>query len=559
MYEITEFWDQFNEVYPEIIKAITSLTKKEYVSISDIKNHTTWWSEPAKDYFGLDGNFQKTASEKAKMSVHPDDKELYRNGFNERIKGINLDKRFEYRIETKPGVYSRISAKCDIIKDETGENRFLVSRYKNHGIAEEIDSVTGLHTEAEASKAIDRLMEEKRPGIFVKIGLEQFSRVNVLYGAEYADAILNAVGQQLILNRTDKGFVYRMQGAKFLVVFEDMPFDEIRAIYKNMADALFNNIFIDGKHVPLRISGGAFRMIPQKSEANVVKSRLTYAQERSKYFAHGNLVIYNEEASNGENFNFNLIKTIHRDAIDNKNGFFLCYQPIVDSATDGIKGMEALIRWKDDEHGVVSPATFIEWLEEDVCIYDLGNWVLDTALRDCKRIAEKYPDFFVNVNVCPNQLENVEFRNAVVTRLHNSGLMPHQLCIEFTERCRRLDTELLRREAECFKSFGIRVALDDFGTGTSSLAIAMDMPLDEIKIDMNFVKEIESKPFNQALVKSIVDFSNRMNMDSCIEGIENTELRDYLSQYGATFYQGYLYSRPVPIDEFEKMMNVHNG
>lgn len=558
MFENTEFWEEMINVYPQILQIISNLSRKEYLSITDLRTMTTWWSDAAKEFFELNNNLQPAAGEKTKITIHPEDKEFYKECFRDRVRGINIDESFEYRIKTRENHYDRITAKSRLVKDEKSENRFLIMLYENHGIAEEIDSITGLRTEAALASAIETCIAQKKPLIFVKIALEQFGRINVLYGAEYADAILNAVTQQIISHKTSKGFAYRMQGAKFLLTFEDMTYDELRNIYKDIKESLFSEIYIEGKKFPLRISGGAFRMDADGAEYNVIRSRLTYAHEHSKYFEHGNLVIYNEQVCKGESFDFNLIKTIHRDAVDDKSGFFLCYQPIVDSTTDEIKGMEALLRWKDEEHGVVPPGMFIEWLEEDVCIYDLGNWILKRALSDCKRISEDNPDFFVNVNVCPNQLENSDFRNSVVTLLGESGLFPHQLCIEFTERCRRLDTALLRREAECFKSYGIRVALDDFGVGTSSLALVMDMPVDEIKIDMQFVRGIENKPFNQALVKSVIDFSNRMNMDSCIEGVENSELRDYLSSYGATLYQGYLYSKPVTIEEFEKLVKARN-
>ena len=198
----------------------------------------------------------------------------------------------------------------------------------------------------------------------------------------------------------------------------------------------------------------------------------------------------------------------------------------------------------------------MEWLEEDPCIFDLGNWILRTALKDIGRIRDKIPHFFVNVNISAAQLSRKEFRDSVMTILKETGARPEELCLELTERCRDLDVTFLKNEVNFFHSKGIKIALDDFGTGNSSLSLALELPVDELKVDMSFIKDIEQKPQNQAMVQSIVDYANRTNTETCIEVIENQEVSDYIHQFGATWYQGYFYSKPVPIDQFETLLDV---
>ena len=252
--------------------------------------------------------------------------------------------------------------------------------------------------------------------------------------------------------------------------------------------------------------------------------------------------------------NIDIIGIIHQSAVKDFEGFRLFYQPIVESATNRIKGMEALLRWEREPYGLVPPGVFIEWLEEDACIYDLGNWIIRTALEDCKAMAENYPGFFVNINVCPAQLERREFRDNLLHMLNESGLQPAQVCIELTERCRNLDIGFLRQEVEFFKENGIKVALDDFGTGTSSLAVVLQLPFDELKIDASFIRGLTKNPLNQAMIKSIIDFAREMKLEICVEGVENEKLRDHLLGYGAKWFQGYYYSKPVPIEEFVNLM-----
>ncbi len=550
----SKFWNRVGEYYPEIIKTISELSPRSYISLTDMETMETWWSQRALDFFGVEENLTKVGHEKVKITIHPDDKEPYREAWRNRMNGVDLDKTIEYRVESRKGHYDRFSAKANIITDEVGNKKYLLSYYRNHGIAEEVDSVTGLHSEKTLSEKMREYIATGTRAVIVKIGLNQFSRMNVLYGGDYADDILSAVSEQLIANKTDKGFAYRMQGAKFAICYDDISRDELQNIYNNIVYALANKVEIDGKKVPLKISGGAVRLEPNMTDTNGIRSRMTYALEHSRYSHHGELVMFNDEVCGNNADKLDLVSIIHQSAVDDFDGFFLCYQPIVDTNTDRIKGMEALIRWKREPYGQVPPNVFIDWLEDDACIFDLGNWILETALEDCKKIAAMDSEFFVNVNVCAAQLEHPEFRNRVLSAVKKANVKPSLLCLELTERCRNLDVVFLRQEIEFFRANGIKIALDDFGTGGSSLSVALDLPLDEVKIDMSFIRGIVDKPANQAMVKYVVDFSNNINVEICLEGVEDETTRDHLIQYGATWFQGYYYSKPVPVDEFEILM-----
>ncbi len=547
-----DFWNELEKYYPELIQSITDLSQRSYISVTNMENHRTWWSKHAAEFFGLDENYTLMGNEKVKVNVHPDDKEYYRTSFRKKMLGLDLDEAVEYRIETMEGHYDRFIATSHMVRDEEGNNRFLVIHYDNHGIAGAVDPVTGLRTESVFQKDLRNMMEQECPAVYLKIGVSQFSRMNVLYGVEKADEILNIIGQVLLRIRPPKSFVYRLSGAKFALAIKDFSYEDLRVLYKNIVEVM-NRLEVNGVTIPLKISGGALKLEPYFRDINAVRSRLTYALNHSKHGHHGELVIFNEEFCQTTN-NIELISVIHQSAINSNEGFFLCYQPIVDVETNKIKGMEALIRWQGEPYGVVPPNVFIEWLEEDACIFELGNWILKTALADCKEISKTIPDFFVNVNVCPAQLERKGFKDRVLEILKESGLKPYQLCLEITERCRELDIAFLEQEILFFKSKGIKIALDDFGTGTSSLSVVLGLPFDEAKIDMSFVKGIKEKPINQAMIRAVVKFLNDMDVEACIEGVEDAEVREHLLCYGAKWFQGYYYSKPVPIDEFKKIL-----
>ena len=468
-YDEQKFWEEMDILFPDIVKAITSLAKKSYISITNLRNGVTWWSEKTMEYFGMQENYTIRGQEKSKRSIHPDD------------------------------------------------------------------------------------LEESGQGTLLKIGLDQFSHINVMYGAAFSDKILNCAAQELLRLLKGKGYVYRLSGAKFVISFKNVSKEELQKIYDEIVEA-FENTEVEGKKIPLKVSAGAIFMEPYMKETNAVRSRLTYALNHSRLEHHGELVIFNDEVCGSDENQFELIGVIHQCATHNFEGFRMFYQPIADTKTGKIRGMEALLRWELEPYGMVSLGVFMEWLEQDPCIFDLGNWILRTALTDVQKLRKETEGFFVNVNVAAAQLERREFRSAVMNILKETGAKPEELCLELTERCRDLDIHFLRGEVEFFHSQGIKIALDDFGTGNSSLSLALELPFDELKVDMSFIRDIKQKPQNQAMVQSIVDYARRTNTETCIEGIEDKEVSDYIEKFGSTWQQGYYYSKPVPIEQFEEVL-----
>lgn len=551
-YDEQKFWEEVDILFPDIVKAITSLAKKSYISITNLRNGVTWWSEKAMEYFGMQENYTIRGQEKSKRSLHPDDLEEFRRGFQERVAEKNMDEPWEYRVRDG-STYNRISARAKMLKDKDGKPFVIVIRYNNYGISDEVDATTGLHTEPALDREIREFLEESGQGTLLKIGLDQFSHINVMYGAAFSDKILNCAAQELLRLLKGKGYVYRLSGAKFVISFKKVSKAELQQIYDEIVEA-FENTKVEGKKIPLKVSAGAIFMEPYMKETNAVRSRLTYALNHSRLEHHGELVIFNDEICGSDENQFELIGVIHQCATHNFEGFRMFYQPIADTKTGKIRGMEALLRWELEPYGMVSPGVFMEWLEQDPCIFDLGNWILRTALTDVQKLRKETEGFFVNVNVAAAQLERREFRSAVMNILKETGAKPEELCLELTERCRDLDIQFLRGEVDFFHSQGIKIALDDFGTGNSSLSLALELPFDELKVDMSFIRDIKQKPQNQAMVQSIVDYAKRTNTETCIEGIENKEVSDYIEQFGSTWQQGYYYSKPVPIDRFEEVL-----
>lgn len=549
-----KFWSDMDGIFPELVKQMASLAKKSYYSITNLKSGITWWSESTLEYFGLEQNYTAIGKEKTKRELHPDDVETFKYCFGRRVEGNDLDKSWEYRVKDGDK-YNRFNAMSRMISDNEGKPLLLITRFVNYGLFDEVDTVTGLRTEAVLTRQLDEYISEGRRGALLKVNLDQFSHISVMYGAAFGDKVLNCVAQLLINILHDNSNVYKLSGVKFVLALGDIPRKKLREIYEKIEDAMENNVEVEGRKIPLRISAGAVYIESYMTDSNAVRSRLTYAVNHSRYEHHGELVVFNDEMGGKDNqHQFELIALIHQCATSDFDGFKLFYQPIADTKNGTIRGMEALIRWEKEPYGIISPGIFMEWLEEDPCIFDLGNWILRTALNDIKKVRDELPGCFVNVNVSAAQLERREFRQSVMNILSETGARPEELCLELTERCRDLDVDFLKGEVDFFHSKGIKIALDDFGTGNSSLSLALELPFDELKVDMSFIRDIKDKPQNQAMVQSIIDYAKRTKTETCIEGIENREVDDYIKKFGATWHQGYYYSKPVPIESIEKLI-----
>jgi EAL domain-containing protein (putative c-di-GMP-specific phosphodiesterase class I) len=307
--------------------------------------------------------------------------------------------------------------------------------------------------------------------------------------------------------------------------------------------------------VPLKVACGAVIVEDYDGTEDSLKSSLTYALEESKHGHHGELVFFRDVVQNGDRKNLELISVIHQCVIRDCEGFYLCYQPLVDVVSNQIIGMEALVRWNKEPYGEIPPGRFIPWLEQDPSFFRLGSWIMLQALKDAVRIREKLQTrFILNVNITALQLERKEFRDSVLAMLQETGFPPEDFCMELTERCREMDHDFLKEEMAFFHSHGIKLALDDFGSGFSSLELLRDLPVDELKVDMSFVRDIHKKPVNQAIIKSVVQCAKTIGIKTCIEGVEDRQLSEFLRQYEATYYQGYYYSKPVRIENFEKLL-----
>ncbi len=539
-----------------IFDAFAATGDRNYLTLCNLSTNVSRWSKSAVDYFGLPGEFIFDCMTTWMEYIHPDDRADYWADIRELFTGLKKYHNLEYRVRNKRGEYVMVTCRGTILRGKNGEPDMFAATLVNHGIAESIDPVTGLHNQQTFTPYVEELIRQGTRTSFLAVGIMSFSRINLMYSYKSGDQILRQFARVMEGLLDNRGRIFRMSGTKFFLCLPEMELEEVSELYKSLQSAVRRAITMDSVVIPLRLGGGAFLMDGHFTEgAAAVRNNLNHTLERSKQEWHGRLIFYNDPALDYAEGNFRLLAAIHQDAIAERKGFYLEYQPILRMDTREVIGAEALLRWRSEEFGKVGPGQFVPWLENDPCFYQVGRWILQKALADAKEMLSIIPGFVINVNITVLQLEDERFHSMVLDALKESGFPPRQLCLELTERCRELDEDFLKEQIEFFHRFGIRVAMDDVGTGFSSISILLNLPMDELKLDQTFITDIRSRKTNQAFVSAIVEASRRMGYHSCLEGIEDAETYEYLKGYGATFCQGYHFSKPLPAEELKVFLS----
>jgi diguanylate cyclase (GGDEF)-like protein len=417
-----------------------------------------------------------------------------------------------------------------------------------------VDAVTHLHNMYAFLRAMREPAAKRNANLVMMIGINQFQSINDMYDYQVGNMVLRSMALALTDFMHGHKRVYRLDGAKFALCFQNVDREQAVGIYAQLQELARTQIQANGKHIPLSISGGAVFLGDKSAGEFSVRACLAYAQECSKREHHSALVFFNSEEKHNDMRSLELIEAVRESVFDGCKGFFLCYQPLVRSKDNAVIGMEALVRWQQESYGVVAPNRFIPWLEQDDCFFELGSWILRQAMMDAKKIVAKRPDFIVNVNISYTQLARECFTETLVSLLKQTGFPAKNLCLELTERCRALDEDKLCQMLTEFRSHGIRIALDDFGTGTAALTLLRKLPITSLKLDRTFIADIQSNETTGVLVNHIIGLAKQLGMGVCLEGIEDKPLRDYVQQYNPSYLQGYYYSKPVQFEKFIELL-----
>ncbi len=538
----------------KVVNSIEGLTRNSMFFITDMETRKTWLSEKACQLLDVTENCQENLFEKMSELIHPYDKLEFDDAMADRLEGKNIGAELMVRL-IKNGESIRISVLTDMVKDGS-RDKYLVVVFRNDNVEPEIDAHTDLYGRARFKSAIAKIIEKKVKVAVIELEIDHLDDISILYGMDCSDRIQKEVALRFIYMMDENKAVYRMNGGRFAFILKDYGRAESEGFVEHLRDIFENEIVFEGHQFALKAYYSGLLLDNYVGEIDSVQSKIGYALDMAKAKHSSEVIFFNDLVRLESDADLELMKVLYQSILRDCEGFYLEYQPIVRAQDGVIMGAEALVRWKKEPYGNVPPGVFIEWLEDNPIIFDLGNYVLREALLAGKKFISINKDFFINVNVSAKQLERNNFRHVVLEILAETGFPASHLCLELTERCRNLPISFLSEEMQFLRDTGIKLAMDDYGTGAASAGIVLNVPMNEIKIDMSFIKGIKTNPKQQALVKNMIKFANEAGLATCLEGVEDKELEEYLRGFGATWFQGYCYSRPVSSEALEHMLRV---
>lgn len=420
------------------------------------------------------------------------------------------------------------------------------------------DPLTGLpnrtHFIERLKWAIDIAKRNNKQAAVMFLDLDRFKVINDTLGHHAGDLLLVEVARRLEKCVRGMDTVSRLAGDEFTVVLTSINSpEEATLVAKKILHALSFPVCLESRNVFISTSIGITTFpVDGKNISQLLKNADT-AMYHAKELGRNNYQFFsafmNQKVLDELEMETNL-----RNALKNAE-FLLHYQPKIDLASNKIIGVEVLIRWKHPELGFISPARFIPHAEKTDLIIAVGDWVLYTACRQSVQWQiDGIPPIRISVNLSGMQLKRNDQVENVAKILADTGLAPHLLELELTEGVVMENAEATINTLYKFKGMGIKLSIDDFGTGYSSLSYLKRFPIDTLKIDQSFVKDITTNSDDEAIASTIIAMAHNLRLKVIAEGVENKGQLDMLRSKGCDQVQGYYFSKPVPEDKLKKLL-----
>ena len=420
------------------------------------------------------------------------------------------------------------------------------------------DALTDLPNRMLFRERIERELERIKRGeqlAMLYIDIDEFKSINDSLGHPVGDELLKAVASRLRSCVRETDFVARLGGDEFAIVQTGIgqPSD-VMELVKRIYDAIREPYECLGHHVTTDASIGIALAPHDGNDLDQLLKSADLAMYGAKADGRRTYRFFEAEMDARVKARRTLELDMRQAIIDGT--FEIHYQPVVNLRRNEIVGCEALLRWRHPVRGMISPADFIPIAEETGLICEIGDWVLATA---CAEAMNWPPNIRLAVNVSPVQFRSHAFSLKVANTLATTGLSASRLELEITEAVLIRDDDAALTLLQHLRNIGVRIALDDFGTGYSSLSYLRRFPFDKIKIDRCFVDGIEEADGSSAIVQAVINIANAQDMTTTAEGIETEPQREMLRDLGCTEMQGFLFSRPLPVEQIRTLLLGETG
>ncbi len=448
-------------------------------------------------------------------------------------------------LELNQQLEERVRQRTSLLRREITEREGYQKRLESLASS---DPLTGLANRARLASSIalelDAALEGKTRVAVYFIDLDRFKEVNDVMGHYTGDRVLEAVSARLSVLAVDAGCVARWGGDEFVVVqaVGESTDDDLESFATSIVTSVSEPIWVGNSKAIIGASVGIAVFPEHGNDPESLIRHADLAVYQAKLAGRSCIRMFRPDWQHRARERIQMIQAL-KDAIES-DSLTLNYQPILDPVTGNVASMEALLRWRHADFGVVSPAVFVALAEESGLMVALGNWVLRRACHDARHLVGPYCDR-VAVNASAHQFTQGDFKGVLEEAMQDSGLDPRSLELELTETVYAHDANQVRETLQAIRRLGVKIAIDDFGTGYSSLAYLQRFPVDVLKVDRSFVRDIDSG--GDTIIAAVTSLARSLGVQVVVEGIETIEQLVHVRNLGADQVQGFLFAKPMEL------------
>lgn len=540
----------FSQQYKEAVNILTPCMD-DYLYIMDLQEDTYWISETALERFAIPCNYLENATQAISQFTHPDDFSL----LLEDIACImNKEKDFhnlQYRWMDRNGRTIWINCRGRILFDDEKNPKYLVGCINEIGKTQMADNVSGLLGDFVLQRELREMGADRQTGFIMRLGIDDFKEINENKGMEYGDFVLMKTAGALGKAISENQQLYKVVGDEYAVVdFNSTNRNDAAVLYQRICDEIKAYFEENDYEVFFTVSAGIVYFADVKDQSadtfmKLSEFALSEAKESGKNKACG----YDENRYGAFLRRKELQRDLQLAVSGGFDAFETFFQPVVDIRENRLIGAEALLRFKKNE-AYISPFFFVPLLEETGLIIPVGKWVLKQVAEACQRIRQFTPDFRISVNLSYIQVLKSNVLEDIISSIEAFDLPQGSIIVELTESGFFESDENFLAFCKGLKEHGIQMALDDFGTGYSNFHYLYELSPEIIKIDRTFTVKALENEYEFNLLKYMAELAHNINLNLCIEGIEEKEELERICAVNPDYIQGYYFGKPVSLEAF---------
>ena len=449
----------------------------------------------------------------------------------------------EYWLTNQAGEHTLLKNEIRVEYSDSGRPVWVVGRLMDAAAGRNIDSLTGLFDAEKMMEDLAGCRESNGRGYLMVLGIDNFRDINTRHGRGFGNQIIKNIAEILEEETTDSGIVYRLDSDKFAVHVPGGAQETVEGLYSRFQKHCAHICTLSAGAAEYVSDGGAdMDEIYQRAE-----NTLNLAKQQGKNM----LLFFSPDVFQRQLSMLELQEELRNSTANGFEGFFLTYQPQIRCGSFGLFGAEALIRFRSPSRGLVRPDEFMPILEQTGLIVEVGDWILETALNQCRLWWERIPQMHMSINMSYIQLRERGVVNRILGIVERSGVPGSAITLEVTESMQLQDLQRFNKIFYKLEKSGIQIAIDDFGTGYSNLSYLKRIAIDEIKIDRCFISRIHHSAYNYRLLSNMIELARSAQLRICCEGVETEEELAVLRELKPDLLQGYLFAKPCEPAQFE--------